>query len=51
MTGFPTSVDPQRPFGLMQSLESIDLNMQFEDAGLRSTIAWKLRREQIAAED
>jgi hypothetical protein len=35
--------DPQRPFGLMQAIESLQLNMQFEDAGLRSTIRWKLR--------
>jgi hypothetical protein len=35
--------DPERPFGLMQSVESMQLNMQFEDAGLRSIIRWKLR--------
>ena len=43
------SYDPARPFGLMQSVEKIGLNMQFEDAGLRSKIVWKLRRDQIAA--
>jgi hypothetical protein len=37
--------DPARPFGLMQSIESMQLNMQFEDAGLRSKIRWKLREE------
>jgi len=37
------SFDPERPFGLMQSVESMQLNMQFEDAGLRSVIRWKLR--------
>ena len=42
------SYDPERPFGLMQSVEKIELNMQFEDAGLRSKIVWKLRRDQIA---
>ena len=42
------SYDPERPFGLMQSVETIGLNMQFEDAGLRSKIVWKLRRDQIA---
>jgi hypothetical protein len=42
------SYDPKRPFGLMQAVEKIGLNMQFEDAGLRSKITWKLRRVQIA---
>ncbi len=40
------SYDPQRRFGLMQTIESMQVNMQFEDAGLRSTIRWKLRKEQ-----
>jgi hypothetical protein len=35
--------DPQRPFGLMQTIESLQLNMQFEDSGLRSIVRWKLR--------
>ena len=30
-------------FGLLKGIESLSLNMQFEDAGLRSTIRWKLR--------
>jgi hypothetical protein len=38
--------DPQRPFGLMQTIESLQLNMQFEDAGLRSVIRWKLREDR-----
>jgi hypothetical protein len=38
--------DPQRPFGLMQTTESLQLNMQFEDAGLRSVIRWKLREDR-----
>lgn len=42
------SYDPERPFGLMQSVDTIGLNMQFEDAGLRSKIVWKLRRDQVA---
>ncbi len=29
----------------MQAIEFLQLNMQFEDAGLRSTIRWKLRTE------
>jgi hypothetical protein len=36
--------DPQQPFGLMQTMESLTLSMQFEDAGLRSQITWKLRK-------
>ena len=32
-----------RPFGLMQSVESMSINAQFEDAGLRSKIIWKMR--------
>jgi hypothetical protein len=37
--------DPSRPFGLMQAIEKMELTMQFEDAGLRSKIRWKLRGE------
>jgi hypothetical protein len=35
--------DPTRPFGLMQRVNLIELNMQFEDDGLRSSIRWRLR--------
>ena len=35
--------DPSKPFGLMNQIESLRLNMQFEDDGLRSTIVWRLR--------
>ena len=38
--------DPKRPFGLMQSVEVVDLQMQFEDAGLRSQITWKFDDNQ-----
>ena len=33
---------PDRPFGLMQLIDSLQMTMQFEDAGLRSVIRWKL---------
>ncbi|PAY21265.1 hypothetical protein CKO51_01415 [Rhodopirellula sp. SM50] len=35
--------DPQQPFGLMNRIDSIQLNMQFEDDGLRSSVRWRLR--------
>lgn len=35
--------DPQQPFGLMNRIDSIQLNMQFEADGLRSTVRWRLR--------
>ncbi len=35
--------DPQQPFGLMNRIDSIELNMQFEEDGLRSTVRWRLR--------
>ena len=35
--------DPQRPFGLMNRIDSLQLNMQFEEDGLRSTVRWRLR--------
>ena len=34
---------PDRPFGLMQTIDLFQLTMQFEDAGLRSLLRWKLR--------
>lgn len=37
--------DPDRPFGLMRSVELVDLQMQFEDAGLRSQVTWKFTPE------
>jgi hypothetical protein len=35
--------DPQQPFGLMNRIDSLQLNMQFEEDGLRSTVRWRLR--------
>lgn len=35
--------DPSEPFGLMNRIDSIRLNMQFEEDGLRSSIRWRLR--------
>jgi hypothetical protein len=35
--------DPQRPFGLMNRIDSLQLNMQFEEDGLRSSVRWRLR--------
>ncbi len=36
--------EPGKPFGLMQNIEVIDLQMQFEDAGLRSRITWEFNQ-------
>ncbi len=33
--------DPERPFGLLHGVQQMRLNMQLEDAGLRSTVVWK----------
>ncbi|MEO1616873.1 MAG: hypothetical protein AAFV88_13540 [Planctomycetota bacterium] len=35
--------DPSRPFGLFSRIDSLKLNMQFEDDGLRSSVRWRLR--------
>lgn len=35
--------DPQQPFGLMNRIDSLRLNMQFESDGLRSSVRWRLR--------
>ncbi|MEM6474016.1 MAG: hypothetical protein AAF802_30985, partial [Planctomycetota bacterium] len=35
--------DPGKTFGLLNRVESLELNMQFEDDGLRSTVKWRLR--------
>ena len=35
--------DPTEPFGLMNRIDSVQLNMQFEQDGLRSTVRWRLR--------
>ena len=35
--------DPTEPFGLMNRIDSMQLNMQFEQDGLRSTVRWRLR--------
>ncbi|TWU04238.1 hypothetical protein [Stieleria varia] len=35
--------DPEKPFGLMNRIDTLQLNMQFEEDGLRSTIRWGLR--------
>ena len=37
------SFDPNRPFGLMNRIDSLQLNMQFEEDGLRSNVRWRLR--------
>lgn len=34
---------PDQPFGLMNRIESIQLNMQFESDGLRSNVRWRLK--------
>ena len=36
--------DPQKPFGLMNQIDFLRLEMQFEDDGLRSSIRWRLRQ-------
>ena len=38
--------DSTQPFGLMQSIDSVRLNMQFEDSGLRSTVKWRFRKPE-----
>ncbi len=35
--------DPEKPFGLMNRIDSLQLNMQFEADGLRSSVRWRLR--------
>jgi hypothetical protein len=36
--------DPQKPFGLMNQIDFLRLEMQFEDDGLRSSVRWSLRQ-------
>ena len=36
--------DPEKPFGLMNQIDFLRLEMQFEDDGLRSSIRWRTRR-------
>lgn len=36
--------DPEKPFGLMNQIDFLRLNMQFEDDGLRSSIRWRTRQ-------
>ena len=36
--------DPKKPFGLMNQIDFLRLEMQFEDDGLRSSIRWRLRQ-------
>ena len=36
--------DPQKPFGLMNQIDFLRLEMQFENDGLRSSIRWRLRQ-------
>jgi len=36
--------DPEKPFGLMNQIDFLRLEMQFEDDGLRSVIRWRLRQ-------
>ncbi len=35
--------DPDQPFGLMNRVESLKVNMQFEQDGLRSSVTWRLK--------
>ena len=35
--------DPDEPFGLMNRIDSLQLNMQFEEDGLRSSVRWRMR--------
>ena len=35
--------DPNEPFGLMNRIDWLQLNMQFEQDGLRSSVRWRLR--------
>ncbi|NNE00951.1 MAG: hypothetical protein HKN47_26850, partial [Pirellulaceae bacterium] len=35
--------DPDQPFGLMNRVDSLQVNMQFEQDGLRSSVRWRLR--------
>ena len=36
--------DPQKPFGLMNQIDFLRLEMEFEDDGLRSAIRWRMRQ-------
>lgn len=36
--------DPKKPFGLMNQIDFLRLEMQFEDDGLRSAIRWRMRQ-------
>lgn len=36
--------DPQKPLGLMNQIDVLRLEMQFEDDGLRSSVRWRLRQ-------
>ncbi len=38
--------DSTKPFGLLGQVETVDLNMQFEDGGLRSRVTWTLREAE-----
>lgn len=35
--------NPEKPFGMLNRIETMQLNMQFESDGLRSSVRWKLR--------
>jgi len=38
--------DPDKPFGLMNQIDYLRLEMQFEDDGLRSAIRWRMRQPE-----
>lgn len=40
--------DPTKPFGIMQSIQDVNLCMQFEEDGLRSRVTWRMRRTAVA---
>ncbi|MEN8254252.1 MAG: hypothetical protein ABFR33_02170, partial [Verrucomicrobiota bacterium] len=41
----PAYIDGDTDFGLMESIEALEVQMQFEDTGLRTRIKWKTRKE------
>lgn len=43
----PAYREGQSDFGLFRDIESIDLNMQLEEAGLRASVVWRLKAPQI----
>ncbi len=37
----PAYIDGDTDFGLMESIEVLEMQMQFEDTGLRTKLKWK----------